>query len=96
MKKDYRQILGHFNTQGHFEGDRVVHRTARADTEGTFSCQQFEDGTQEWFIVLGWPQQRSTSSEVLHLSRANQTPLSDQQLESVTRAADGMLYLVDV
>ena len=93
LQEDYRQILGHFNAEGHFEGDRVVLRTSRGDTKGRFSCQQLEDGTQEWFVVLGWPQRRSTPSQVFPLTRANQTPLSDHQLESITRGADGMHYL---
>lgn len=96
MKKDYRQILGRFNARGHFEGDSVIYRTSRGDAEGAFSCQELPDGSHEWFVTLGWPKCRSTSSQVLHLTRAHQTPLSDEQLESVTRRADGMLYLVEV
>jgi len=95
MKTDYRHTLGFFDARGNFEGGRIVHRTARGEVEGTLLCQSIGDSAHEWFIVLGWPREHAASSQLLHLTRESNTPLSDAQLQSITRKPDGIFYLVE-
>ncbi len=93
--KDYRQTLGSFDADGNFEGGRIVYRRTQGEIEGTLFCQMHEDESQEWFIVQGWTKKDSATQSSFTLSRESQIPLSETQLESITRGKADIYFLED-